>query len=191
MSETSDESDDRSRLEAPASVSLPDVDQYAISPPCTHEEFLAVSKVYARAVVQAVGLAVEVSDLTWEVSTRSKRRAGALVYRGDEPRRVKLAWRQFESRGWEATASTIRHELIHAHLLNVGVGPGHGEEFRRLAAALDTSVRCQRFTDPKWWVTCLECGYQIPRYRRSKLVSKPGRYRCGKCGGSLEVERND
>ena len=193
MSERSEGSGSRdcARVASSTGSTLPDADHYTIAPPCTHEEFLAVAKVYARAVVRAADLSVEVSALEWKVSTRAKRRAGALTYRGDEPVRVTLAWKQFEQRGWSATASTIRHELLHAHLLNEGVGPGHGPEFRRLAQALETNVHCERFTDPTWWVHCTDCSHQIARYRRSKLVSNPEQYRCGECGGRLRVERND
>lgn len=167
---------------------LPEVTAYRISQPCTHEELLAVGRVYARAVVQAIGFSVSVSDLSWHVSTRAKRRAGSLTYRDGEPESITLAWKQFENRGWEATAATIRHELIHAHLLAEGVGPGHGPEFRHLAEALDTEVHCERFSDPKWWVHCTDCENSIARYRRSRLVSNPSAYQCGNCGGDLRVE---
>ena len=170
---------------------LPDPNRYSITRPCTHEEFLAVAKVYAREVVRTMDLSVSVSDLSWTVSTRAQRRAGATTYRNGTPSAITLAWKQFESRGWEATASTIRHELLHVHLLNEDVGAGHGEEFRTLADVLDTPVHCQRFSTPKWWVTCTECDARIPRYRRSKLVRNPSAYSCGSCGGALDVEQNE
>ncbi len=170
---------------------LPDPEAYAISQPCTHEEFLAVAKVYAREVVRAVALSVSVSDLSWTVSTRARRRAGAITYRDGEPQSITLAWKQFETQGWEATASTVRHELLHAHLLNEGVGPGHGEAFRRLADSLDTTVHCERFSEPSWWVHCTECDATLARYRRSKLVSNPENYRCRSCGGDFRVEPVD
>jgi SprT-like protein len=171
--------------------SLLSADRYAIETDCAREEFLAVAKVYARAVVDAFDLTVTVSDLSWEVSTRAKRRAGVVEYRDGEPKRVKLAWRQFQEQGWPATASTIRHELIHAHLLNEDVGAGHGDQFKRVADRLDTPVHCERFATPKWWVECVDCETQLARYRRSKLVANPGQYRCGDCGGEFRVERNE
>ncbi len=166
----------------------PDPEHYTINQPCTHEEFLAVAKVYARDVVRTFDLSVSVSDLSWNVSTRARRRAGAITYRNGEPQSIKLAWKQFETQGWEATASTVRHELLHAHLLNEGVGPGHGEEFRRLAGSLDTPVHCERFSEPKWWVHCMDCDVKLARYRRSKLISNPEDYRCRSCGGDFRVE---
>lgn len=167
------------------------VRKYAVSPDCTHEEFLAAAKLYAREVVDRHGLSAAVGDLDWEVSTRAKRRAGAVKWRDGEPQAVVLTWEQFVERGWEAAAATIRHELAHVHLLNEAGDPSHGPAFRRLADRLDTHVRCERFAEPKWWVTCRGCGARLARYRRSKLVSQPGDYECGDCGGDFRVERNE
>ena len=164
---------------------------YALEPGCTRAEFLAVAKVYARAVVEAFDLTVTVSDLDWEVSLRAKRRAGAVRYRNGEPQAVVLTWEQFEREGWTAMAGTIRHELVHVHLLNEGVEPGHCDQFRELAAELEAPVRCDRFARPKWWVVCRDCGGQLARYRRSKLVTHPEKYCCGECGGALVVQTAD
>lgn len=170
---------------------LPDPGAYSIDRPCTHEELLAVTKVYARAVVREFDLSVSVSDLSWEVSTRAKRRAGATTYRDGEPEAITLAWRQFEKRGWEATATTVRHELVHAHLLNEDGDPGHGPAFRRLADLLEATVHCERFADPEWWVRCTDCDAELARFRRSKLVTDPDEYRCSNCGGEFRVEPAD
>jgi predicted SprT family Zn-dependent metalloprotease len=147
--------------------------------------------VYARRVVAVHDLSVTVGDLSWEVSTRAKRRAGAVRYRDGDPEAVVLAWRQFQHEGWTETAATIRHELVHVHLLREADDPSHGERFRQLADRLDTHVNCERFTPPEWWVRCTECETALPRYRRSKLVEQPDQYRCGDCGGRFRVERND
>lgn len=166
-------------------------DAFDISPQCTHEEFLAVAKVYAREVVAAHDLSVAVSDLDWEVSLQAKRRAGAIRYRDGNPETVVLTWRYFENEGWEAMAATIRHELAHAHLLVEADDASHGAAFRELAAELDTHVHCDRFTEPKWWVVCTDCEIRLARYRRSKLVEQPEQYRCGDCGGAFRVRRNE
>jgi predicted SprT family Zn-dependent metalloprotease len=166
------------------------VRRYAVTPDCSHAEFLAAAKLYARAVVDDHDLSVSVSDLSWEVSTRAKRRAGAVKYRDGDPEVVVLAWRQFEHAGWPAVAATVRHELAHVHLLREDGDASHGPAFERLADRLDTHVRCERFTPPKWWVRCTDCDTALARYRRSKLVTEPERYRCGDCGGRFRVERN-
>ncbi|QDX39898.1 hypothetical protein [Salarchaeum sp. JOR-1] len=85
-----------------------EVEWYAVTPPCSHDELLAAVRVYARDLVSHHDLSVDVSDLQWSVSTRAKRRAGLLRYRDDTPLEVRLAWRLFESQGWHAVASTVR-----------------------------------------------------------------------------------
>lgn len=165
--------------------------RFRIDPDCSREEFLAVAKVYAREVVDDHDLSVSVSDLEWSVSERAKRRAGAVKHRDGDPKSVVLTWAQFAERGWSATAATIRHELVHVHLLNEADDPSHGDRFRDLASELDTDVHCERFTDPEWWVVCEDCGTRLARYRRSKLVTNPEAYACGDCGGDLRVESGD
>ncbi len=176
------------RDETTEAGSGPDPADYAVETNATTEEFLAAAKVYARAVVAAHALTVSVSDLDWAVSKRAKRRAGAVRYRDETPEAVVLTWGQFQRQGWEAAAATVRHELVHVHLLNEHGDASHGERFRALADELDTHVRCERFTEPSWWVVCTDCEARLPRYRQSKLVAAPGDYRCGDCGGSLRVE---
>ncbi|MWG34626.1 SprT-like domain-containing protein [Halomarina oriensis] len=168
----------------------PDVAYYALDSEVSVEEFLAVSKVYARDVVRAYDLSVSVSALDWEVSKRAKRRAGAVKHRDGEPLAVSLTWEHFQERGWGAAAETVRHELLHVHLLNEHDDPSHGERFRTLADRLQTGVHCERFADPNWWVVCASCGSRLARYRRSKLVAETEAYRCGGCGGRLRVVDN-
>jgi SprT-like protein len=164
-----------------------DTDFYAVDAETSVPEFLAVSKVYAREVVAEYDLTVSVSDLEWEVSKRAKRRAGAVKHRDEEPETVSLTWEYFQEHGWAATASVIRHELIHVHLLNEADDPSHGDRFEAWADELQTTVTCERFADPNWWVVCESCGSEMPRYRESKLVKNPDQYRCGGCGGSLSA----
>lgn len=161
------------------------VDRFEIRTDASDEELLAVCKMYARAVVDCHGLTASVSDLEWQVSARAKRRAGAVHHRDGDPVRVVLARELFANRGWEGVAETVRHELIHVHLLNERDDAGHGDAFREWADRLRTNVRCVRFADPRWIVECEDCGGEIHRYRRSKLVKWPEKFRCGECGGDL------
>ena len=168
-----------------------DVDWYTVDAACSHAEFLAVARVYARDVVTEYGLSAGVSDLDWEVSTRAKRRAGAVKYRDGDPEAVVLTWDHFANRGWAAVAATIRHELIHVHLLNEHGDASHGARFEEMAERLHTHVHCDRFVEPNFWVVCTDCGARLARYRRSRLVANPDEYRCGDCGGTFRVERNE
>ncbi|WP_089649732.1 SprT-like domain-containing protein [Halobacterium hubeiense] len=162
-----------------------DTEFYAVDADVSTAEFLAVAKVYARDVVDSYDLTVDVSALDWEVSKRAKRRAGAVKYRDDSPETVSLTWEYFQEHGWGATAEVVRHELIHVHLLNEAGDGSHGDAFREWAGELQTSVTCERFADPNWWVVCEDCGSELPRYRESKLVKNPESYRCAGCGGTL------
>lgn len=168
-----------------------DTTYYEIDSSASTRELLAVAKLYARDVAERHELSVDVTDLEWEVSKRAKRRAGAVRYRDGEPETVSLTWEQFQRQGWRATAETVRHELIHVHLLNEYDDGSHGDRFRELAEELQTTVHCDRFAEPDWWVICEDCGGKLARYRRSKLVKNPGSYRCGGCGGGLYVEENE
>lgn len=165
-----------------------ETERYHIDRSCSEDEFLAVAKVYAREVVSTHGLSVSVSDLEWELSKRAKRRAGALRYADGEPKAIVITWAYFLERGWTATTAIIRHELIHAHLVAERSEHRHTEAFEEWADRLDTSVHCELFTDPNWWVHCTGCDAKFARYRESKVVTDPGSYCCGTCGSPLRVE---
>jgi predicted SprT family Zn-dependent metalloprotease len=167
------------------------LEYYKIPSDCTPTEFLAAAKLYSREIVDEYDLNVSVTDLDWEVSKRAKRRAGVVYHRNYQPTSIKLTWDYFIKKGWQAMASTIRHEIIHVHLLNDHNDPSHGRAFRRLAEELNTKVHCELFKNPKWWVICERCDDRIPRYKKSKLVTHPNRYKCKKCGGNLFIDEND
>ena len=40
----------------------------------------------------------------------------------------------------------------------------------------------------RYVVECTQCGAEIPRARRSRLVEHPEDYRCAKCGGKLTLK---
>jgi len=164
------------------------VERYAVSDDASPEEFLAAAKLYAREVVDRHDLSVDVRALEWDVSKRAKRRAGVVKHTDGEPEEVLLTWEHFAANGWAAAAGTVRHELAHVHLLNEASDASHGTAFRDLADELDAPRHCERFADPNYWVVCTDCDARLARYRRSKLVKRPGDYRCADCGGAFRVE---
>lgn len=162
--------------------SLADADE-----PETPVELLQRAERYA----ETVPLPVDLDGVSWEISHRAKRRAGACRYDGSTGEvTIRLTWAAYEAFGWERFAGVIRHELVHACEFQERGESGHGPTFRELAARVDAPRHCPRFAPPAYWVTCLDCGEQLARYRRSKVVKRPDRYRCGSCGGRLTVERN-
>lgn len=163
------------------------VQSYHIDRNASPSEFLAASKCYARAIVDDFDLDVVVSELDWDVSTRARRRAGATRYDASGPIGIRLTWRYFETFGWEAIAKTIRHELIHAHLLTTTGDGSHGPLFRQLALELDVDIHCERFSEPRWVIECQQCDARFHRYHRCPLVDETIRYKCGDCGGRLHI----
>ena len=88
-------------------------------------------------------------------------------------------------------SAAVRHELIHAWQYHEFGDADHGSTFTRWTDCLDTSKHCERFTAPKWWLICEDCGGQIARYRRSKTVRNPEQYSCSECDGAIRVEEGD
>lgn len=41
----------------------------------------------------------------------------------------------------------------------------------------------------RYLVECTQCGAEIPRARKSRLINHPEDYRCAKCGGHLTVKK--
>ncbi|MFC6906553.1 SprT-like domain-containing protein [Halalkalicoccus tibetensis] len=131
---------------------------------------------------------VPVEEIEWEVSTRMKRSAGIAVYDRDaEQVTIRLSWDAYEAYGWEEFARTVRHELIHAWQYYERGTADHGPTFRQWLDPLDTDRHCERYAEPRYWIVCEDCGDRNPRYRRSKVVERPERYSCGRCGGPIAV----
>ena len=98
-----------------------------------------------------------------------------------------------------AIETVILHELLHTcpRCLN------HGKQWKTYAAKLNgkygyritatSSYKSMGLKDPgsreqvKYLVKCTKCGQEYPRKRKCNLVENVDRYRCGKCGGKLEI----
>ena len=177
----------------------------------THEELVLGSRAYCREAAREYDLDVEFSLLDWEVSTRAKRRAAAVKrpkileaevgdpvdWRAAAERAgvspadlrtctLSLTWRAFESFDVGEWTATLRHELVHVEQFQRYGTTDHGPAFRERAAAVDASVRCPPFADPKYVLTCADCGAVVGRrYRECKLVRQHDRYRSSCCGASV------
>jgi predicted SprT family Zn-dependent metalloprotease len=179
----------------------------------THDDLLAWSRAYCREVRREWVVDVRFDTVEWEVSTRAKRRAGALkrpkvrgASVGDPidweravtvdgrradgrplPATISLTWdafEEFDRAEWEAIC---RHELVHLEQYQRYGTTGHGPAFRERAAELDTDVRCRTFTDPKYVLRCRACGDVVARrYQECKLVRRTDEYRSSCCGAGIE-----
>ena len=94
---------------------------------------------------------------------------------------------------------TIIHELCHT----VKDGHGHRKGWREAADRLEEvyglHLSPENSAEDLWVPSslsqvpavryvfrCADCGLVIERYRRSKFVDNPEKYRCGNCGGTFE-----
>ncbi|WP_394741371.1 SprT family zinc-dependent metalloprotease [Natronococcus roseus] len=158
------------------------------------DEILARARIHAREVVDEHGLELDLDAIEWAVSGRARRRAGLCRWDADrEVATIVLARRAYERYEWAEFAAVVRHELVHAWEFQRFGESGHGERFQELAARLEAPRRCRSFAEPRYVLRCRgdDCDWRATRHRASEPVRTPGRYRCGDCGGALEVEHVD
>ncbi len=92
---------------------------------------------------------------------------------------------------------TARHEFAHQAAWERYRYLGHGPYWQTLATYVGCEpVPCsQGGIDPqvmqrreRYEITCTNCGLKTKRQRRSKLVNKPWRFLCVRCGGEFRVD---
>jgi predicted SprT family Zn-dependent metalloprotease len=181
----------------------------------THDDLVAWSRAYAREVRRDQFVDVRFDLVDWAVSTRAKRRAGALkrpqiedASVGTEidwesavtvdgraadgrpfPATLSVTWDAFEAFERAEWESTIRHELVHLEQYQAYGTTDHGPEFKDRAADLDTGVHCEVFTDPAYVLRCSTCaGMVAHRYRECKLVRRAEDYQSSCCDAPLVVD---
>lgn len=102
---------------------------------------------------------------------------------------LSLSWAAFDDFDRSEWRDTLRHELIHVEQFQRYGRTDHGTEFRDRAAELDAAVHCRRFADANYLLFCEQCDEIIARrYRASKLVKHPDRYRSNCCEARLRCE---
>ncbi|WP_435335348.1 SprT-like domain-containing protein [Haloarchaeobius sp. TZWWS8] len=147
---------------------------------------------WARSYASTVDIDVDLDAVSWAVSKRARRRAGACRYHpGDETCTVVLTWQAYRAYGWREFTDTIRHELVHVWEFQQYGESGHGPRFREKAAELDAPRHCEPFSEPRYVLVCEndECDWRATRHRASKPVKQPSSgYRCGVCSQPYEVE---
>jgi len=162
----------------------------AAGEPRTEAELLDRAREYAA----MIDLDVDLDAVSWEVSRRAKRRAGAAVYHRDEESvTIRLTWAAYRSFGWDEFTDVIRHELVHAWEFLEHGESGHGERFRAKAEAVGASRHCPSFSVPRLQLLCTAtgCDWTVDRFKASKTVRNPKEHRCGACGSRYVVEHVD
>jgi hypothetical protein len=168
----------------------------------THTSLVRWSKAYATKAIDSYEFDVSLDTVEWEVSTRAKRRAAAVkspslsdaevgtprTWNDDGPPTctMSLSWRAATAFEYEEWAATLRHELVHVEQFQAFGSTDHGRAFKRRANEVDAPVRVRRFSDPKYVLTCTNCGENVAhRYRDCKLVRQSEAYRSGCCKAPL------
>ncbi|WP_410767587.1 SprT-like domain-containing protein [Haloferax sp. DFSO60] len=168
----------------------------------THASLIRWSKAYVRQAVETYEFDVSLNRVGWEVSTRAKRRAAAVkspslpdavvgtprTWNSDGPPTctLSLSWRAAKSFEYEEWTATLRHELVHVEQFQAFGSTDHGRAFKRRANEVDAPVRVRRFSEPKYVLTCTDCGETVAhRYRDCKLVRQSESYRSGCCEAPL------
>lgn len=132
---------------------------------------------------------VDLARVTFETSTRMRRKHGTCVADGDGTCTVRIAQETNERAGFEALQETIRHELVHVHQHQAdGAELGHGESFERWVDPLALSGRCSNHykrspAEYAYTFHCPNCGFIGGRYRLCKTVraARAGDLYCQQC----------
>lgn len=99
----------------------------------------------------------------------------------------------------QITLNTVMHELLHTVdgcFNHIGKWKKYAEyinqklpqyNIKRLAKESETGIHIER-KEPvyRYILRCTNCGQEIKRQKKSKVITNYKRYRCGKCGGRLE-----
>nr|WP_202935054.1 SprT-like domain-containing protein [Halorussus amylolyticus] len=181
----------------------------------THEELILASRAYCREAAREYDIDADFSLVDWEVSTRAKRRSAAVkrakipdaavgtpldwdaaAERTGRPREdlrratLSLTWAAYEAFDRREWTATLRHELIHVEQFQRFGTTDHGARFRERAEVVDASIRCRPFSEPKYLLTCVECGTTLGRrYRECELVREHERYRSSCCEAGVDCEQ--
>lgn len=118
---------------------------------------------------------VDLGAVTFETSTRMKRRHGVCSTTGEGTCTIRLSQRTADRAGFEAIEETIRHELVHACQHQEGETMGHGPSFERWVDPLELSGRCSEHYTPRpedyaYSFHCSTCGFIGGRYRMCETV---------------------
>jgi predicted SprT family Zn-dependent metalloprotease len=141
---------------------------------------------------------VDLTAITFETSTRMKRKHGLCVPSGDDGCTVRLSEKTYDRAGFEAMEETIRHELVHVYQHQTeGVELGHGQSFKQWIEPLNLDGRCSQHyevgvDDYSYTFHCPNCGFIGGRYRMCKTVRAGinGELYCQRCE-SLDVGVRD
>lgn len=132
---------------------------------------------------------VTLDAVTFETSTRMKRKHGLCIPQRDNSCIVRLSEKTSRRAGLDAIQETIRHELVHVYQHQTdGVDLGHGNSFEQWVGPLELAGRCSNHyeegpSDYNYSFHCPNCGFIGGRYRLCKTVraAVSGTLYCSRC----------
>ena len=138
--------------------------------------------------------------VNWTVNTRAKKRLGACKKIGFRLFEISISGFLLED---NADTVILKNTIVHELLHTVKGCFSHKDKWKQLAQFVNSSLpyyNIKRTTDLnglgldsikepnfKYVLRCKKCGCEIKRQRQSKAVKNYKYYRCGKCGGELEL----
>lgn len=139
----------------------------------------------------------------WTVNTRAKRRWGQCKKVSADVFDINISQRLLQDEVSDTAAkNTIIHELLHT----VEGCYGHKVKWKLLAGKVNHAYpqynikrtttseekgveESERTYQKNYKVVCSGCGRYWYRQKASKLIQHPENYRCAKCGGKLNVKK--
>lgn len=102
------------------------------------------------------------------------------ISRGD----IEINPKYYERYGAQELIATIKHELAHYHLHQMGLPYKHKDkEFKALVKLVNAPMYANPMKETKYLYVCSSCGVLFHRVK--KIITK--KYRCGKCGGIIRI----
>ncbi len=101
---------------------------------------------------------------------------------------IDVSLQHYEAFGVNELEGIIKHELCHYHLHQQGLPYAHRDQtFKNLLSTVGGTRFCRAIIKPEYRYQVICNGCARVAYRKRRI--RPERYRCGKCHGSLRLER--
>lgn len=154
-----------------------------------------------KMMVEGCGLKLP-DNIYYTLNNRSKRRIGCCKRKYNNII-IEMSQNYFEEYlrvgDIEKIKDTLLHEMCHA--LPNGNSHGYiwkgyankinakyGFNIKRLAD-IDEVIKSEKMKNANYFICCKQCGKTTPKQRASKQIKYIELYRCGLCGGKLEVKQ--
>lgn len=117
-----------------------------------------------------------------------------------EPEKIEFSRQFLETSTDESAQQIIMHEFAHwAVLVETGQPHGHDAIFKAMCGKIGCQadrpqMHVERIVSDdkifKYTVKCKDCNNEMHYNRAGKVVKQSWAYKCGNCGGELEVIKN-